>query len=103
MATMTLNVKAKELNAVSDLYIIDDVINPTTLEVLNNDILGVEPTIITSIDTTGFSLGTIDINLDEITLEFTPNGNYGDSVFTYTITDSSARTSTGVVNLTTIE
>jgi hypothetical protein len=103
MATMTLNIAAKELNAVSDIYSTEDNVTPIVLEVLENDILGVEPTTITSIDTTGFTLGTVVINVDNETLDFTPNGNYGTSRFTYTITDSTTRTSTGVVTLTIIE
>lgn len=102
MTTFTINTNARRLQAVSDVYTTNE-IDTISLNVLDNDILGVEPTIITSIDTLGFTLGTITIEVGDETLEFVPNGNIGTSSFTYTITDDLSRISVGVVHITTIE
>lgn len=99
---MTLNVKAAKLSANSDLYTITELVSPTILNVLSNDQLGVTPTTIDSIQTTGFTLGTITIELDN-KLKFTPNGSLGTSTFNYTIEDNVARQSTTVVTIITIE
>jgi len=69
------------------------------LLVLNNDALGTTPTTITSVDVTGFGLGSIAISGGN-KLVFTPNGTTGTDTFTYTITDSVMETSTATVTIT---
>ena len=69
-----------------------------TLNVLSNDLLGAEPTIISSFDDSTLTCGTIT---NEVTgLKFTPNGIFDvTETFTYTIKDSLLNESTAVVTL----
>lgn len=102
MAIFRINVRDKTLFANTDVFQTTDIVNKQYINVLDNDTLGVTPTNITYIDPTGFTLGTLTIELDN-TVGFTPNGNIGTSLFYYTITDNINRTSTATVYVTTIE
>jgi hypothetical protein len=75
--------------------------SPILIEPLDamNIVLGYEPTTLTSINTTGFTLGTVVINNDNRSLTFTPNGSSGQQSFTYTITDSSGASDTANINV----
>lgn len=103
MATITINVEAQEnlLLAVDDIY--ETIKNgaPQNILVLANDYLGTEPTIIDSIDTTGFTYGTIIIDPSKEYLVFTFNGSVvsGSQNITYTIKDSTEATSTATVTI----
>jgi len=68
------------------------------LLVLNNDALGTAPTTITSVDVTGFTLGSVAISGGN-KLVFTPNGTEGTDTFTYTITDSAMEISIATVTM----
>ena len=73
----------------------------TNLYVLENDLLGVTPTEITSVDPQYITTGTIAISTDKKYLIFTANAvNAQNQLFTYTITDSLGNTSTSNVTLT---
>jgi hypothetical protein len=68
---------------------------------LSNDSLGTLPTTITSINTTGFTGGTITILSDGLSLLFTPNGNLTtNQTITYTITDSLGASDTANIIIT---
>jgi len=100
-ATVTLNISAVPAlpTAVNETYNLNnaDVID---LMVLSNDALGVTPTTITAINTTGITTGSIAITGSGSKLTFTPNGVIeSGETFTYTITDSASNTSTGTVTL----
>jgi hypothetical protein len=65
-----------------------------------NTDLGYEPTIISAINTTGFTLGTATIASNGLSITLNPNGTTtGDQSFTYTIKDSTNATSTGTINV----
>lgn len=67
---------------------------------LENDSLGILPTNITAINTTGFTGGTIAIVSGGQSLSFTPNGTtVTNQTFTYTITDSTAASSTATITI----
>jgi len=99
MATFNINIKPVDIYAVFDTFSTTDLITTQNIDVLANDYLGVTPTTIFSIDTTGFTLGTIVNNITNI--EFTPNGNIGTSQLKYTIKDNIGRTSTTTLTITT--
>lgn len=101
MTTFTVNTNNRKLEANSDSYTISDLVTPVILDVMDNDILGITPTTITTIDTSLFLLGSVVINVGDLNVTFTPNGVIGSSSFTYTIEDDLSRTSTGVVTITT--
>lgn len=100
-ATVTLNISdlPAGITAVNDFYT-SDAITPQDLLVLENDVLGTLPTNIISINTTGFTLGSVSIDGTNQKLIFTPNGTPGTSSFTYTIRDSTMATSNGTVSIT---
>jgi len=100
MATFNINIKPAVLYAAPDSFILNDDSINFIIDVLDNDSLGITPTTITSINSTGFTLGTITNNSNN--LSFTSNKNLGTSSFTYTITDSISRTSNTTVTITTI-
>jgi hypothetical protein len=101
-ATVTItvpdsNIEASNYNVSKTNNSTDDVLlEPLTS---GNIVLGYEPTTITSINLTGFTLGNVVINSGNETLTFTPNGTVGDQTFTYTITDSSGASNTGNINI----
>ena len=99
-ATVTLNITAVPVLpiATDDSYT-SNAVDVIDLLVLNNDALGTEPTTITSIDTTGFTLGSVAISGGN-KLVFTPNGTEGTDILTYTITDDTAATDTATVTIT---
>jgi hypothetical protein len=104
-ATVTLNISVVPAlpSAVNETYNLNnaDVID---LMVLANDALGVTPTTITAINTTGITTGSIAITGSGSKLTFTPNGVIeSGETFTYTITDSASNTSTGTVTLNVTE
>lgn len=104
-ATVTLNISAVPVlpTAVNETYNLNnaDVID---LMVLSNDALGVTPTTITAINTTGITTGTIAITGSGSKLTFTPNAVIASGqTFTYTITDSAMNTSTATVTLNVTE
>ena len=104
-ATVTLNISAVPVlpSALNETYNLNnaDVID---LMVLSNDALGVTPTTITAINTTGITTGSIAITGSGSKLTFTPNGvEASGQTFTYTITDSASNTSTGTVTLNVTE
>jgi len=101
MATLTINVRPAILSAEYDVFTTNDLVTLQNIEVLDNDYLGVEPTIISSINTTGFTLGSVIISSDNISIDFTPNGNIGTSQIKYIITDSIGRNSETSVIITT--
>jgi len=100
MATININVNKRKLEALGKEYTINDVVNDTVLDIMLGDSLGIEPTTLTSINSTGFTLGSLTIDVNQII--FNPNGTIGTSQFQYTITDSELTTSTTVVVITTI-
>lgn len=99
VATVTLNISdvPTVALAVNDSYIIN---NEDTIDllVMENDFLGTEPTEIISIDTTGFTLGTISI-VTGTKLNFIPNGTLGEQTITYTIEDDILNQSTATVTI----
>lgn len=99
MATITININAADLLAVDDTHITT---NKTLheIDVLANDQLGIEPTVILSVDQTGFTLGTVAINSTFNALEIDPNGTIGTDTVTYTIKDSNGDESTATVTIT---
>jgi len=101
MATMNINIKPAILSAETNIFSTTDLVNPQNIIVLNNDSLGVTPTIVSTIDNTAFSLGAVTINIDNQRLVFTPNGNIGTSSIKYTIQDNIGRTSIATVIITT--
>jgi len=98
-ATVTLNITAVPTTptATNDSYTSngEDIID---LLVLNNDALGTTPTTITSVDVTGFGLGSVAISGGN-KLVLTPNGTEGTDTFTYTITDDTSATSAATVTI----
>jgi Bacterial Ig domain len=98
-ATVTLNITAVPTTptATNDSYT-SNAVDIIDLLVLNNDALGNTPTTITSVNVTGFGLGSVAISGGN-KLVFTPNGTEGTDTFTYTITDNTAATSTGTVTI----
>lgn len=100
MATITINTNKRKLQALGKEYIINDLITDTILNITDGDSLGIEPTILSSIDVTNFTLGSITIDGNNVI--FNPNEIIGTSQFEYTITDSELTTSTSVVVITTI-
>ena len=100
MATFTLTVFAPPLFAENDSFSTSNKVDEQIIDVLANDLLGVEPTIISSVNTTGFTLGTVTINVDEDALLYNPSGTIGTSSITYTIMDDNGNTSTATVTIT---
>lgn len=98
-ATVTMNISdvPTTILAVNDSYALNNV-DTVDLLVMGNDFLGTAPTTIISVNTTGFTLGTITI-ITGTKLSFVPNGTYGSGSFTYTIQDNIAAVSTATVNL----
>jgi hypothetical protein len=102
-ATVTITVPASNIDATN--YNVASVGAPPSSAILIepldalNIVLGYEPTFLTSINTTGFTLGTVVINNDNRSLTFTPNGTGGQQSFTYTITDSSGASDTANINV----
>jgi Bacterial Ig domain len=98
-ATVTLNITAVPTTptATNDSYTSNGV-DIIDLLVLNNDALGTLPTTITSVNVTGFGLGSVAISGGN-KLVFTPNGTDGTDTFTYTITDNTSATSTATVTI----
>jgi hypothetical protein len=67
---------------------------------MSNDILGVTPTTITSIDASSITTGTIAITGSGSKLTFTPNYEQAEGeTLTYTITDNQSNTSTATITL----
>lgn len=102
MATFTFNVKPLDLRANTDIFTTSNTTTSQFIFPLANDTLGVQPTIVSAIDTTGFTLGTITIDtITNTRLEFIPNGNIGTSTIQYTIQDNISRTSNSTIIITT--
>lgn len=102
-ANITLNISTVPvvLTAVDDLFEVDNSATVSLL-VLVNDVLGVLPTNITSVDQTSIVGGVITIDGTAQFLIFTPNGTIpaaGNTFFTYTITDDTAASDTATVEL----
>jgi hypothetical protein len=100
-ATVTINAKASAptLDAVNDTVTL---VNSGVQNIfpLQNDILGVLPTSITAINTTGFTGGSITIVSGGQSLTFTPNGNLvTNQTIGYTITDSIGATDTATITI----
>ena len=78
---------------------ITDPTTPVTTDVLANDYLAEEPTLITSV--TDGSHGTVTYDASAGTTTYTPNGIFfGYDTYTYTITDSDGDKSIGTVGVT---
>ena len=98
----TLSVIVK--NTAAPLFAVVDIAetnedSPVTIPVLLNDLLGSEPTTITSVTQPGNGTVTISDPLSNVT--YTPAADFnGGEDFTYTITDSNGQSSTGSVVLT---
>jgi hypothetical protein len=98
-ANVTLNITAVPvLPVATDDSYSSNAVDEIDLLVLNNDALGTTPTTITSIDVTGFGLGSVAISGGN-KLVFTPNGTEGTDAFTYTITDDTTATDTATVTI----
>lgn len=100
MATISININKRALLAQDDLYNIGSMSPNQKLTVMENDILGAAPTIISSIDSTGFTLGTLSIDTILNVVVYSPNGTIGTSTFSYTIEDNDGDTSTAIVTIT---
>ena len=89
-AIVTINAKniAPPINAINDTINLQSA-GVQNIYPLSNDELGILPTTITAINTTGFTGGAITIASGGQSLTFIPNGNLITSqTITYTITDS---------------
>jgi hypothetical protein len=88
------------LEAVDDVFIANDNSSTTTISPLLNDILGVIPTNITSINTTGFNLGSLSIDSNRQTIQLVPNLSTGTSNIGYTIQDASGKSDSANISIT---
>jgi hypothetical protein len=100
-ATVTINAKASAptLDAVNDTVTL---VNSGVQNIfpLTNDILGILPTTITAINTTGFTGGSITIASGGQSLTFIPNGNLvTNQTITYTIADSTGASDTATITI----
>lgn len=101
-ATVTINAKAitPPINAVANSVTLQSS-GVQNIYPLANDELGVIPTTITEINTTGFTAGAIVISGDGQYLIFTPNGTgVTNQSITYKITDSTGAFSSATITIT---
>ena len=103
-STFTLQFDTRDLLqptlAVNDTYSFQVNTNNTSLMVLDNDITLYPTLTITSVNTTGFTLGTVTISVDKSYLHFTSGNATGTQSFTYTINDNNGQQSTATVTIT---
>lgn len=95
---LTVQAEVPVLEAVNDSVLLANS-GVSNIYPMGNDSLGLVPTTITSINTSGFTLGTVAIASGGGSLTFTPNGVIsaeGQSI-TYTITDSTGATDSAFV------
>lgn len=95
---LTVQAEVPVLEAVNDSVLLSST-TVSNIYPMGNDSLGLVPTTITSINTSGFTLGTVAIASGGGSLTFTPNGvvsSTGESI-TYTITDSTGATDSAFV------
>lgn len=95
---LTVQAEVPVLEAVNDSVLLSST-TISNIYPMGNDSLGLVPTTITSINTSGFTLGTVAIASGGGSLTFTPNGvvsSTGQSI-TYTITDSTGATDSAFV------
>lgn len=91
----------KTLTAVDDSAKVSLGSTGTTIAVLVNDLLGEEPTTVTSVDQGSESSdGVATIATDGLSITYDAPSVGGSDTFTYTITDSEGQTSTATVTIT---
>lgn len=107
MATLNITVNsAKSLKAQNQIFNISELVEPSFLNIFRNNDLGVQPTYISNVGSpTGTDIGAVMVYSMTDTpdsIEFIPNGTLGTMMATYTIADSTGRTSTAFITINTI-